>query len=198
MKEKLDHLVEKDGKGDREGENLRIRDCVPGGKLDHLVEKDGKGVREGENLRIRDCAPGGKLDHLVEKDGKGVREDENLRIRDCVPGGTLDHLVEKDGKGNREGRNPRIRDRVPEGTDGAGWIGSLESEEEQRIGNWGEFAEQAKDGRPTTTDGTFTLIGKTLFFSERRNSSLRLCIPKSNVSDIIHLCHNTSGHPGTR
>ena len=48
------------------------------------------------------------------------------------------------------------------------------------------------------SDGTFSLIGRSLFFSERKDGTLRLCIPNILVDEILQLCHNTRGHPGLR
>ena len=58
--------------------------------------------------------------------------------------------------------------------------------------------DNGKEKESTITDGTFTLIGKALFFSERRQGSLRLCIPESLINDFLHLCHDLSSHPGHR
>jgi len=61
-----------------------------------------------------------------------------------------------------------------------------------------EFVDTQKNLPTTITDGTFTLIGKTLFFTERRKGELRLCIPESMVEDVLRQNHDDIGHPGIR
>jgi hypothetical protein len=49
------------------------------------------------------------------------------------------------------------------------------------------------------TDGTFSLIGKALYFSEgKRNQEWRLCLPRDMEKDILQLSHDKVGHPGIR
>ena len=58
---------------------------------------------------------------------------------------------------------------------------------------------ERKEGKKTVvSDGTFSLIGKCLFFSERKHTMLRLCIPECLIEQVLHLCHDARGHPGTR
>jgi RNase H-like domain found in reverse transcriptase/Integrase zinc binding domain len=52
--------------------------------------------------------------------------------------------------------------------------------------------------KDTITDGTFTLIDKTLYFSERRQGHLRLCIPAAILPLILKQNHDQIGHPGIR
>jgi len=82
----------------------------------------------------------------------------------------------------------RTDDQMDEQLDG------LASEEKK----WDEFVDTQKNLPTTITDGTFTLIGKTLFFTERRKGELRLCIPESMVEDVLRQNHDDIGHPGIR
>ena len=62
-----------------------------------------------------------------------------------------------------------------------------------------EFVDdQKKQQEKTITDGTFTLIGRTLFFTERRKGELRLCVPESMVLDVLRQNHDDIEHPGIR
>jgi hypothetical protein len=61
-----------------------------------------------------------------------------------------------------------------------------------------KFAQQQQEQPTTITDGIFTLIGRTLYFSTHQNQSLRLCIPKGLIKEILHLNHDLAGHPGVR
>ena len=73
------------------------------------------------------------------------------------------------------------------------------SQEDDDIESLKEYAERVTDEQPpSASDGVFSLIGKMLFFSERKSSSLRLCIPSSLVDDVFHLCHDNCGHQGHR
>jgi len=59
-----------------------------------------------------------------------------------------------------------------------------------------EYAESTAKRSVTSTDGTFTLIGKSLYFSDRH--TLRLCIPEKLILETLRLCHDVCGHPGVR
>ena len=73
------------------------------------------------------------------------------------------------------------------------------NDEDDDIRSLMDYAEKLKDEKtPSSSDETFSLIGKMLFFSEHKHDSLRLCIPNSLVDDILHLCHDSCGHPGHR
>src|SRR5438552_17552048 len=61
-----------------------------------------------------------------------------------------------------------------------------------------QFAESMKNQPKTVTDGTFTLIGKNLHFSERKQGILRLCIPDDLIKETLHQNHDLMGHPGYR
>ena len=61
-----------------------------------------------------------------------------------------------------------------------------------------EISTSAQDGKIIATDGTFTLIGKALYFSERKQSALRLCIPEELIPEVLKLNHDALGHPGIR
>lgn len=62
-----------------------------------------------------------------------------------------------------------------------------------------EYAEKWQKGRKdAVSDGIFTLMGKLLFFTERREKVLRLCVPKGLVGEVLVLCHDRTGHPGIR
>jgi len=58
------------------------------------------------------------------------------------------------------------------------------------------FCEKIREQEATISDGTYSLIGRCLFFSDRRQGNLRLCIPESMTCDILKLCHDNRGHPG--
>ena len=59
-----------------------------------------------------------------------------------------------------------------------------------------EYVESTAKRSVTSTDGTFTLIEKSLYFSDRH--TLRLCIPEKLISETLRLCHDACGHPGVR
>ena len=59
-----------------------------------------------------------------------------------------------------------------------------------------EYAESTAKQSVTSTDGTFILIGKSLYFSDHH--TLRLCIPEKLISETLHLCHDACKHPGIR
>jgi hypothetical protein len=60
------------------------------------------------------------------------------------------------------------------------------------------FYDNIRDKPTTFSDGTFSLIDNCLFFSERQESTLRLCIPNDQVDEILQLCHDKRAHPGIR
>lgn len=74
----------------------------------------------------------------------------------------------------------------------------LDVEEAQELESLLEFYDNTRDKNISITDGSFSLIVDCLFFSERRESTLRLCIPNELVDDVLHLCHNSRAHPGVR
>jgi len=61
-----------------------------------------------------------------------------------------------------------------------------------------EFARHQQEEPITVTDGTFTLIGRTLYFSTQQNRTLRLCIPRDLVNEVLHMNHDLTGHPSFR
>jgi hypothetical protein len=61
-----------------------------------------------------------------------------------------------------------------------------------------DYYERKKGEKTVVTDGTFSLIGKCLFFSECKHTTLRLCIPDSLMKEVLRLCHDARGHPGIR
>jgi len=61
-----------------------------------------------------------------------------------------------------------------------------------------QVVQTTKKDKDVISDGTFTLIGKVLYFSERRHGELRLCIPDEFVDELVKDCHVGIGHPGIR
>ena len=112
-------------------------------------------------------------------------------------------------KGAAEAQTDRIDRTVSSegGGDGTG-IGregiGLEDQEERTTeehGNLLEYCEKAKKpvGKEVVaTDGTYSLINRCLYFSDRKTASLRLCVPENLVDEILRLCHDKRGHPGIR
>ncbi len=78
-------------------------------------------------------------------------------------------------------------------------VNSLKPNQDDDLKSLTEYAERVKkEETPSSSHGTFSLISKMLFFSERKNGSLRLCIPCILIDDILHLCHDNCGHQGHR
>ena len=75
--------------------------------------------------------------------------------------------------------------------------GQPRSDVREEPGIEGEIA-AVQEEQITLTDGTFSLIGKALYFSERKQNTLRLCIPEDLVSEVLRLNHDAVGHPGIR
>jgi hypothetical protein len=61
---------------------------------------------------------------------------------------------------------------------------NVENADDASVEKLDELTDTRKKQSTTVTDGTFTLIGKCLFFTERRKGELRLCIrnPLSKIS----------------
>jgi len=59
-----------------------------------------------------------------------------------------------------------------------------------------KYTESTAKQSVTSMDGTFMLIGKSLYFSDHQSSTLRLCIPEKLVSETLRLCHDACRHPG--
>jgi hypothetical protein len=74
--------------------------------------------------------------------------------------------------------------------------GKLDNGEERGLLEYAESLDANE--KPTTTDGTFTLIGKSLFFSDRNGGNLRLCVPNELIDEVLHSAHDVCGHPGIR
>jgi len=72
----------------------------------------------------------------------------------------------------------------------------LSTEEALDVGSLEQFVDQQKDEKKMVTDGTFSLIDGVLYFSERKNSHLRLCIPRSMMSEVLPHNHDLLSHPG--
>ena len=89
---------------------------------------------------------------------------------------------------NTENTAPTTRDIIPE---------SISAPTSAEL-SLQEFAQHQQEQPVTVTDGTFTLIGRTLYFSTQRSQTLRLCIPKELIKEILHLNHDLAGHPGIR
>src|SRR6266516_1890849 len=76
-------------------------------------------------------------------------------------------------------------------------FGCLEAETRQWLPRRPIFLTNHREhAGPTITDGTFTLIEKILYFSTKKDNNLRLCIPKSMITETIHQSHDLRSHPG--
>jgi len=93
-------------------------------------------------------------------------------------------------------------DEATEEANREGIVDPVVDETEEKNGHVPEdldgLKENPKEEKKTITDGTFTLIGKALFFTERRKGELCLCIPESMVDDILQQNHDSIRHPGIR
>ena len=62
-----------------------------------------------------------------------------------------------------------------------------------------QLLETAKEITGVSKDGVYTMVRGLLFFSDRQSGrNLRLCIPEALIGDILHQCHDATGHPGIR
>jgi hypothetical protein len=179
--------VEKGGTGNQEEKdvgnlgNHAASSGMRSGETDP-VEKDGTGNQEEKDGKDKQSDKDGKIgNHAASSEMSGETEDgkENRAESD----GRMENRVEKGKIGNLAAVNPRIRGSETDGVDAgtkagmagmagmAGTAGAAGGDDgmAERLEDWEKLVERAKSGKPTTTDGTFTLIGKTLFFSEKRN-----------------------------
>jgi len=146
-----------------------------------IEEKD----QVGKEDKAMDKANEARSDSLVDTGSDSVARNGSVETRD--------------GDENFTVGDSRIQESYVDSTVVGGRT-SVATEEGHEVLEVKEGTLDDPQTKATVTDGTFTLIDKALYFSERgkRTTNLRLCIPESLVKTIIHQCHDLIAHPGIR
>jgi len=177
------------------GENITDEE-EPGTGRDAIL---GENVTDEEEPGTgRDTMLGGNVTRVTDEEEPGTGRSAILVEEE--PGNTQ--------KGNiKEGSAAEAQTDRVDRTRGIG-IGreriGMEDREERTTGeheNLLEYYEKAKKPvgkEAVATDGTYSLINRCLYFSDRKTASLRLCVPENLVDEILRLCHDKRGHPGIR
>jgi hypothetical protein len=125
-------------------------------------------------------------------------EKENLKEYENTGGKMSEDIIRGDEDGVREARSDG-NDECDILTDR---LDGTHEEETATDGDLIDYYERTKsqiDGQEmVASDGTYSLINRCLYFSDRRNANLRLCIPEPLVQEILSICHDKRGHPGIR
>jgi hypothetical protein len=170
--------------------------------------EEGKGVQigRGENPRSGNAKSAQdkseeKLSHYIEISDDGMEkemiiDDEVIENQDAQDkSGKRDEKAGKDNQVGNRGIGESDADYVAQDEGGEEKVDSVGRKEMESLL---EFYDNIRNKPTTITDGTFSLIENCLFFSERQDSTLRLCIPTNLIQETLHLCHDTRAHPGIR
>jgi hypothetical protein len=172
-------------KEDEDNENEKEdKEKGKGGKQKEESQKKKKQKqKENEGERAVDSDTdrrgNGDLDRRAKERNENEAESERA----------VDSHVDRQGDGDLGRRNEEMDQRERELTE--------EGLEEDLL-EYYERTKNSENDEIVATDGTYSLINKCLYFSDRKTASLRLCVPEPLIEEILQLCHDKRGHPGIR
>jgi Integrase zinc binding domain len=176
-------------------------------KRKHQRKKTPNGVEEpgdkggGKRKTRSETRNAEKLDSTTGPGDKGApkkrkSESDKIRTRGGKNAKIYNLEIEgADGEMDREGEGATREPLEELNEEETGMAEEIDEGEDEELL---DFCEKTQNKQIVVSDGTFSLIDESLFFSERSSSTLRLCIPESLVDEVLQLCHNARGHLGLR